>query len=161
MRIAEVACPVPVHKTFHYEAPAGMAVEPGRRVRVPFGPRRLTGVVLSVFEGAAERPLKRIEAVLDGCAALDAELLDCARWLTRRYGAPIGECIKALLPAFIKNLDEAVDWSKPEAKGPAAVPFHLTSGQERAVFTLLERLRQRRFSAALLYGVPAAGKTEV
>ncbi len=161
MRIAEVACPVPLHKTFHYEVPPGWSVEPGRRVRVPFGPRRLTGLVVSVFEGEPQRPLKRLEAVIDGSPALDSESVDTARWLARRYGAPIGECVKAMLPVYVKSLQEPVEWPGPAPRPQGAPSFTLTPGQDAALRTLLDRLEARRFSAVMLYGVPASGKTEV
>ena len=90
MRIAEVACPVPLHKAYHYEIPARLNCQPGMRVRVPFGPRRLAGMVLSVFEGEPDRPLKPIEGLIDAAPALGTEALECARWMARHYGAPIG-----------------------------------------------------------------------
>ncbi|MDE2039229.1 MAG: primosomal protein N' [Elusimicrobia bacterium] len=165
MRIAEVACPVPLHKAFHYEVPAGWELKPGERVRVPFGPRRLTGLALSVFEGEPERPLKRLEAVLDRFPALDSHGLECARWLARRCAAPIGDCVKALLPPFIKSLEEPVDERQfVRALTPGRAPkdgFKLTDGQAAALAALCERLKLRESRVALLYGVPASGKTEV
>ena len=96
MRIAEVACPVPVPKTFHYEAPAGWAVEPGRRVRVPFGPRRLTGVVLSVFEGLLKIKDSRLIPV-NG----DARQV---REIARRHGVESADVIVSGIPfAFLSS----------------------------------------------------------
>jgi primosomal protein N' (replication factor Y) len=164
MRIAEVACPVPLHKTYHYEVPAGWTVTPGRRVRISFGPRRLTGVVFSVFDGEPERPLKKLESVVDGEPALEPAMLDLARWLARRYGAPIGECVKALLPQFVKSLSEPVPPEEFLAKRaePSTRPaFTLTPSQQNAVDVLFSKLDSRSFSSVLLYGVPASGKTEV
>ena len=164
MRIAEVACPVPLHKPFHYEAPAGLPVEAGRRVRVPFGPRRLTGLVLSVFEGEPERPLKKLEAVIDPEPALDASMVELARWMAKRYGAPIGECVKALVPVFVKSLYETVppeEFIRPRREAPPKPAFTLTPGQDHALTTLLAKLDSKTFSPVLLYGVPASGKTEV
>lgn len=160
VRIAEVAFPVPLPKAFHYEVPASLVPRPGARVLAPFGSRRLIGTVLSVFEGAPERPLKPLGAVLEDCPALDAQLLDLALWMARRYGAPIGECVKAIVPSFIKPGLKDVGAQPPLA--PERAPsFPLTSGQEAAVGTLLKLLAQRKAATALLYGVPASGKTEV
>lgn len=161
MRIAEVAFPVPLHRGFHYEVPAGFVLEAGARVRVPFGPRRLAGMVLSVYEGEPERPLKKIEAVLDVKPILSMESVDLARWLSQRYSAPIGECVKAVLPAFVKSGDEPVSWPKAEPQVKAGPGFTLTPSQDQALKVLLDRLDKRESGAFLLYGVPASGKTEV
>jgi primosomal protein N' (replication factor Y) len=160
-RIASVAFPVPLHKAFHYLVPEGVVLEPGCRVRAPFGPRRLTGTVLEVFEGVPERKLKFLDSLLDRRPVLPRELLDCAVWMARRYGAPIGECLRCVLPAFIKDSEESAPVAPRPASPPPAATFTLTSGQTQALSSLSDKLSGRRHGAALLYGVPASGKTEV
>lgn len=137
-----------------------MALSPGMRVRAPFGPRRATGMVLSVFEGQPQRKLKSLEAA-ETEAILPAELLNCALWMSRRYSAPIGECIKAVLPAFVGNQAVYPDQRTGPAVDSVAPAFTLTSGQEEALKVLLQNLEAKTYGAALLYGVPASGKTEV
>lgn len=45
----QVALPVPLPRLFDYRAPAPVGPsDVGRRVRVPFGPRTLVGIVASV-----------------------------------------------------------------------------------------------------------------
>ena len=46
---AEVAVAVPVDRLFTYRVPESLRAEavPGRRVRVPFGPRSATGYVVA------------------------------------------------------------------------------------------------------------------
>ncbi|MBI4424148.1 MAG: primosomal protein N' [Elusimicrobia bacterium] len=165
MRIAEVACPVPLTRTFDYEVPEALAGRalPGARVQVPFGPRRLLGMVLGVRDGEPSRPLKALAAVLDPEPLLSAEMVSLARWLAARYGAPPGEVCKSLLPAVVKASSKARPESPPEAKPgkPKPAPFELTPGQAEAVARLTTRLREGGFEAALLFGVPASGKTEV
>ncbi|MBI3289094.1 MAG: primosomal protein N', partial [Elusimicrobia bacterium] len=161
MRIAEVAFPVPLAKGFHYRVPDGLAAAPGLRVRAPFGPRRMTGVILSVFDGEPSRPLKALESALDARPLLSAEGVACARFMARRFGAPIGEAIKALAPPYVKSLDEAVPVAAKEQAPPTAPTFELTAGQAGALARLEAMLDSRTFSRALLFGVPASGKTEV
>lgn len=156
VRVAAVAFPVPLHKAYDYLVPEGMDPKPGCRVRASFGPRRLVGVVTRIFEGVPERKLKKLDAVLDSRPALPEELIETAQWLSRRYGAPLGECLRAALPAFIKSLDESAPL--PPASPPRPEPaFTLTPSQREA----LERLSAKRGGGVLLYGVPASGKTEV
>ncbi|MGH7441714.1 MAG: DEAD/DEAH box helicase, partial [bacterium] len=136
----------------------------GCRVKAPFGPRTALGTVLSVFEGEPERALKSIAYLVDCEPILPRELLDCAIWMSRRYAAPIGECIKAALPSFVKSFETPERPTlKPSERvpGEAATQFSLTRGQNEAVQFLGERLAQKNFFGALLYGVPASGKTEV
>lgn len=160
-RIAEVAFPVPLPKGFHYLVPEGMRVEPGMRVRAPFGPRFAQGLALSVFDGEPDRPLKALGSLMDSQPALDAELLECAKWLARTLAAPIGECVKAVLPSFVKSLSEEASFPPPARLERPSPAFELTPGQANALKAMFERLEARRHHAVLLYGVPASGKTEV
>ena len=190
MRIAEVAFPVPVHNTYHYRVPDDCpSLAAGTRVRATFGPRLLTGTVLSVFEGEPGRTLKSLASVVDAAPVLSAEMLECARWMSRRYGAAIGECVRCLLPPFIRppvtepgdprsgsaspglrpgriGEEEPVrsrKWSETAFAAPQAPEpsFELTEGQRESVTALLERMRARQHEVAVLFGVPASGKTEV
>jgi len=174
MRIADVAFPVPLHKGYHYLVPPGLDIRPGMRIRAEFGPRQRTGTVLSVFDGEPRFRLKPILAALDREPALSAEHLDCAVWMSRRYGAAIGECIKAVLPAFIKTLDEDTGFapapsgerrtdcaSGDGASQRTAPSWELTPGQGQALARISRALAERTPSVFLLYGVPASGKTEV
>ncbi|MBI5882543.1 MAG: primosomal protein N' [Elusimicrobia bacterium] len=167
MHIAEVAFPVPVHNTYHYRVPDDFpSLAAGTRVRATFGPRLLTGTVLSVFEGEPGRTLKPLACVVDAAPVLSAEMLECARWMSRRYGAAIGECVRCLLPPFIRPAAPsgerrtacASEGGSSQAPEPA---FELTEGQRESVTALLERMRSREHEVAVLFGVPASGKTEV
>jgi primosomal protein N' (replication factor Y) len=161
VRIAEVAFPVPLAKGFHYRVPDGFPAVAGLRVRAPFGPRRLTGVILSVFDGEPQRPLKALESTWDARPALSPEGVSCARFMARRFGAPIGEAIKALLPPYVKSLDEPVDIPVPTPVPQRPAGFELTPGQAGALTRLEFLLDARKHARALIFGVPASGKTEV
>ncbi|MHB2025760.1 MAG: replication restart helicase PriA [Elusimicrobiota bacterium] len=169
MKIADVAFPIPLPRSFHYRVPDEMAIVPGCRVRASFGPRKAIGTVVSVFNGESPRPLKSIESVLDAEPMIPRELLDCAVWISNRYAAPIGECIKAVFPAYVKPQSKDDGFSVAGKGGEVfaaklsspAPAFELTRGQTQAVDFLRGRVESHEFYAALLYGVPASGKTEV
>lgn len=163
MRIAEVAFPIPLHRRFDYSIPSGMNIVPGVRVRAPFGPRSLVGTVLSVTDKEPMRALKPLGQAIDLIPLLSEDLLETADWISRRYCAPIGECLKSVGPPFLKEAKKPrPSSSAPPAEFKSGGPaFVLTPGQEKAVGVLTERLEARRFGAALLFGVPASGKTEV
>lgn len=161
MRIAEVVFPVPLPRGYSYRVPDGMTVAPGTRVRASFGPRRAVGTVMSVFEGEPERPLKPLDGLIDSAPALSAEGVSCARWMSRRFGASIGECVKALLPPYVKSLDEPAPVAAAPARAAAAPSFVLTPGQAASLSRLESLLAARTHARVVLYGVPASGKTEV
>ncbi|OGR48650.1 MAG: primosomal protein N' [Elusimicrobia bacterium GWA2_66_18] len=161
MRIAEVVFPIPLPKGYHYRVPQGMTVAPGQRVRASFGPRRTVGTVIAVFDGDPARPLKPLDSVVDALPALGAEGVACARWMSRRFGAAIGECVKALLPPFVRSLDEPASFAPAPARAAAASAFELTPGQSKALGRLEALLGENRHARVVLFGVPASGKTEV
>ncbi|MDE2291010.1 MAG: primosomal protein N' [Elusimicrobia bacterium] len=167
MRIAEVAVPVPLDKAFDYEVPAGLrdAVVPGARVRVPFGPRQLVGFVLAARDAEPDRPLKPLAKVLDPAPLLSCEQVTLARWLSARYCAPVGECVRPMVPSNLRTALRPVELpaaAAAQAPAPARPSgFELTGAQAAAIESLGALLEPRRHAAALLYGVPASGKTEV
>jgi primosomal protein N' (replication factor Y) (superfamily II helicase) len=98
----EVAVQLPVHGTFHYSVPGegGGARLVGRRVLVPFGTRGVTGLVVAESDAAPEEvEVKDVEALLDAEPALSPELIDLCRWIAGYYEAPLGEVVRAALPA--------------------------------------------------------------
>ncbi|HUS69108.1 MAG TPA: primosomal protein N' [Kofleriaceae bacterium] len=101
-RFVEVAVQLPVHGTYHYGVPAFCAGEAlvGRRVLVPFGSRGVTGVVVGTSEEApGEVEVRDLEALLDLEPALGADLVELCKWISSYYEAPLGEVIRAALPA--------------------------------------------------------------
>lgn len=103
-RYAEVAVPLPVQGTFTYEIPREIRdeLERGHRVEVPWGPRLITGFVLDLGDETEMdlRRIRRISSILDeGHPALIPEIIDLCRWAASYYLAPIGEMLRAALPA--------------------------------------------------------------
>ncbi|HXE75529.1 MAG TPA: primosomal protein N' [Candidatus Xenobia bacterium] len=96
----EVALPVPLPDTFTYRIPEGLA-QPcvGGRVIVPFGARKLVGVVTALAaEPRTTKGLKDVVEVVDSEPLLPPVLLELARWMTEYYLAPPGEVFRSLLP---------------------------------------------------------------
>ena len=111
--------PRPVPRTFTYEAPPALlkpgetTLPPGTRVRVPFGPGELTGVVLGPAAAPGSEPtrngksgqttkvvLKAVRSRFDDpLPPLPEDLLTLARRLARATVCPLGIVFKAMLPA--------------------------------------------------------------
>lgn len=95
--LIEVALPLPMPRTFTYRID-GM-VEPGTRVEVPFGPRRLVGWVAGPTQGEPEtsrvRPIRR---VLEDRPSADRHLLRLSRWVADYYLSSLGMVLRTALP---------------------------------------------------------------
>src|SRR5207249_694044 len=100
--------PVPLRKIFDY-LPATdtvlSALQPGMRVRVPFGRRELVGIFLELASESECDPkkLRPIEAVLDEQPILPPEILKLCRWAAEYYHYPLGEVFAVALPARLRQ----------------------------------------------------------
>ncbi|MGA8029561.1 MAG: primosomal protein N' [Bryobacteraceae bacterium] len=99
-RYCGVALPVPLDRLFTYEVPLATRHRAaiGSRVLVPFGARKLTGVILRLHDDPPAQESREILRLIDEEAVLDAELLHLAEWIAEYYCAPIGEVVKGMLP---------------------------------------------------------------
>src|ERR1700761_4757753 len=99
-RFCDVALPVPLDRLFTYEVPLPLRerARTGSRVPVPFGTRKLTGIILDAHDQAPEQETREILTVIDDEPVLDSRLLALARWIAEYYCAPLGEVVKSMLP---------------------------------------------------------------
>ena len=144
--ILRVALPLPPPRLFDYAPPAGHAPGPadvGRRVRVPFGPRELVGVVAEVGapDPAAGGRLRPALALLDAEPLLQGELLRSLHWLARYTHAPLGEVLATALPAALRRGEPLPDthawaWRLTDA-GTTALPGLRRGGLPRRLAELL------------------------
>ncbi|HYU41848.1 MAG TPA: primosomal protein N' [Vicinamibacteria bacterium] len=97
-RAVEVALPLPLQCTFTYRLPEGAPLPArGVRVLVPFGPRRVIGLVTGIATILPET-MKDVVEVLDEVPLAPPPLLDLATWMSEHYLAPPGECHRLVLP---------------------------------------------------------------
>ena len=158
MPIVEVAISVPLAKTFDYKSDCEVAV--GARVKVPFGAKKVVGIVLSNKDKSDFSRLKSVEEVLDESPILDQPILDFLFWAAKYYHHPIGEVLLAAMPKNLRLGKEAkikkvvglpVKTSQPD--------FEITDEQELAIKATLAK--QAAYHGFLLHGVTGSGKTEV
>lgn len=167
--LVDVVLPLPLDEAFTYEVPEEVRgdVRVGSRVLVPFGPRRMTGLVV----GWAERPpasgrLKRIQDVLDDEPAFTGEMLRLTRWIADYYVCGWGEVVKAALPP---GTDVESRWRVARTDTPAdgravdaaakAVLRHLEVHPETTVRGLRQHVR--RAPLALLRRLERDGLVEL
>jgi primosomal protein N' (replication factor Y) len=101
--LVEVALPVPIDGTLTYALPAGVTVEPGTRVLVPFRKTRKVGWVVSRTSGEPPEGVRRVEEILDESPSVPPELLRLCSWMSEYYVAPLGVALRAALPAFLSS----------------------------------------------------------
>ncbi|MFC4819817.1 primosomal protein N' [Dokdonella ginsengisoli] len=140
--ILRIALPVPLHGWFDYRSPTAVPPAPGSRVLVPFGRRRVVGIVLEAVATSevGDGQLKTAERVLDEHPLLTAELMTTLRRAARYYQHPLGEVLQAALPVALRSAREL-----PESGAPA---LRLTPAGE-AVLADPGRRRGTRIDALL------------
>ncbi|GAB4072422.1 primosomal protein N' [Barrientosiimonas marina] len=107
MTIANVIVDVPassINQTFDYTIPERFRdiLQPGMRVIVPFGPRKVMGYVVSLADESSFDKLKELADVLDLTPILTPELLDLGKWLAEETLSLYITAYQAMLPQVLK-----------------------------------------------------------
>ena len=151
---------------FDYRLPAEMAeVGVGSVVRVPFGRRRVLGIVVEVAESSElppERLAEPIEALETG---VPAELVRLGLWVAREYCSTPSRGLRLVLPpgAGVRKHRERPRVELPGVALGSTVSPRLLPEQERAVEEIGAALSGEAGAdrELLLHGVTGSGKTEV
>ncbi len=115
---AEVIVPRPLNRSFTYAIPERLRdrLQVGSRVRIPFGPSMLQGVVVSLSaqcshgdeqdlatSGRMAGRLREIASLIDETpeTGLAPGLLTLTRLVSEQYLAPWGQCVRLILPTLL------------------------------------------------------------
>jgi len=106
--VLQIAVPSPLHGSFDYLPPKDADVASlcaGMRVRVPFGRRQTTGVLLNITDHTEVSPdrLRSAFEVLDPHPVIAEDLMGLARWASAYYHYPIGEVLNTVLPVALRS----------------------------------------------------------
>ena len=147
----DVSLPVPLDQAFTYSLPETLnhRVKPGTRVLVPFGNRKLTGVVLTVQDDSPEGPTREVLRLLDEIPVLDAELLALGRWIAAYYCAPLGEVLRTMTPLG-GEIRKSKLYTLTDSGRDAARQLLLGAVDEDPMIQLLRLLDARPVSEAYL-----------
>ncbi len=110
--ILRLALPSPLRRLFDYLAPAGVArsaLQPGMRLRVPFGRREMIGMLVEVVDHSdvpADK-LKPAIAVLDAEAPLPPALFKLCLWTAQYYQHSLGDTFSWALPVLLRQGEPA------------------------------------------------------
>ncbi|MGD9841961.1 MAG: primosomal protein N' [Steroidobacteraceae bacterium] len=106
-RILRIAIDTPLRRLFDYLPPTLLDTElqPGMRLWVPFGRRRVVGVVVALSDHS-EVPtakLRRAFELIDSQPVFDQQLFTLLQWSAEYYRHPIGEVLAAALPGALST----------------------------------------------------------
>jgi primosomal protein N' (replication factor Y) len=146
--VLAVAIDAPLRRLFDYRPPAGAdptRVQPGQRVWVPFGRRKVVGLVVEQREHSElpDAKLRSALALIDDVPVIDPVLLDLLRWAAEYYRHPIGEVVAAALPVALRNGADALPTTERWVLSAAArtgtvAPLGSRAGRLREMATWLE-----------------------
>jgi primosomal protein N' (replication factor Y) len=148
----DVSLPVPIDQAFTYLLPETLRhrVRTGCRILVPFGNRKLAGVVLRTHGGPVSNGTREALRLLDEEPALDDELLKLGRWIASYYCAPLGETLRAMTP-LAGDIRRGKIYSLTSAGRDAARQLHLGSNDDTdPAVKILRMLDARALSGGYL-----------
>ena len=134
--LASEAGSSPLSLTFHYAIPPELQnqVTVGQLVWVPFGPRRLQGLILALSDTSPVKETKDLYEIIDPQPVLSPAQIQLARWISDYYLAPLMDCVRLMLPPGIEQRAETM----VELQADAPPQRNLTR-QQRVVLEFLRR----------------------
>ena len=150
-RFCDVSLPVPLDQAFTYSLPLTLQhrVKAGTRVLVPFGTRKLTGVVLRVHDDPPDGPLKDALRLIDLEPVLDDELTALGKWISGYYCAPLGEVLRSMLP-LASDIRSGKVYSLTDSGRDASRQLSIEPQAEDTVNQVIQMLAARPLSATYI-----------
>ena len=120
----------PIRRLFDYKGPADPAapLQPGQRVRVPFGRQSAVGIVTETGVTPPEGiTLKPVQCALEDWPLIPQETLQLLTWAANYYQHPLGECLFTALPPALRKghaavLKEEASWQPARDAHPSQLP---------------------------------------
>lgn len=142
-----LALPTPLRRLFDYRAPASIPAERwqlGVRVRVPFGSRKVVGILVALPSSTDVPTDKMREALelLDEQPLFDSHLLELLHWIARYYQHSLGDTFSWAMPVLLRQGEPA----NPQKKTFYQAAAGATTDDPR----LKNAPRQRQALAAVL-----------
>ncbi len=172
----DVTIPAALDQLFTYRSVE--TIPSGTRVQVKFRSKDMIGVAMR-STSSTERPAPSYEVLpivsrLDEKPIFNPKLMDLARWISSYYFCPLGEVLKAMIPATSlkeKKNPTRVRKNKrgsSEADAMAApLPHKALTQEQQDVFKSIKEeglypmLAGKPVKPMLLFGVTGSGKTEI
>jgi primosomal protein N' (replication factor Y) len=140
--VARVTLEIALRKEFDYAIPPELAaqVEVGTRVKVPFGPRQVAGVVTALLPESPHTQLRPILKIIGTPAMVTPRVLQLARWIASYYCCAPEIALKSVLPEAVRK--EQAGWRERlfvRRLQPSGAPPKLTPRQQQILAVLEEQ----------------------
>ena len=116
---------------------------------VPFGTRKLTGLILACHNDPPAVAAREALRLVDAEPVMGAELLALARWISGYYCSPLGEVLRSMLP-LASEIRSGKTYSLTDAGRDAARQLLFASAAEDQTVQILGALEHRSLSASYL-----------
>lgn len=99
------AAPSLRERAFTYSIPSRLAgsIAPGQLVWVPFGARRLQGVVVAFSESSPVEKTRDIDEIIDPRPFLSPRHIELAHWIAHTYLCSLNDAIQLMLPSGVEQ----------------------------------------------------------
>lgn len=126
-RVVRIAMNRPLRRLFDYTLGAGLSLQPGQRVQIPFGRQQITGLVTAVdVTPPPGISLKPVRNAMEDWPALPKETLRLLSWASDYYQHPLGECLFTALPPALRRgrpaLRKTEAWWRARSNGAELSP---------------------------------------
>ncbi|WP_341817198.1 primosomal protein N' [Wolbachia endosymbiont (group A) of Agelastica alni] len=156
-RTVDVLLPLPIDQLFSYAIEENTEILLGDYVVVPFGKKRLIGIVWK-YSDKSNRELKFIEQKID-LPNIRPKLIAFAEWVAQYNLIPIGMLAKVIMGGVLKvnHIDKLV--CAKQKQEISEISCQLSPEQQVASDKIISNLNE--YSVTLLDGETGSGKTEV
>ena len=157
-RYAQLLFDLPLDGPFTYAIGEALidSVEVGRRVKVDFRNRKMTGYVIALTdEVTGSFAIKEIERVIDKEPVFGEETISLAQWMAQFYLCSHGQALSLMIPTGrAESKIPVLDFADEVSFGAIE---QLSDEQEAALDAILSHREKMYY----LYGVTGSGKSEV
>ncbi len=142
--VARVTLEIALRKEFDYAIPPELAaqVDIGTRVKVPFGPRQVNGLVTELIEQSTHTNLRALIKVISAPSLVTPQVLKLARWIGDYYCCAPEIALKSVLPEAVRKEDAGFrERLQVRVNPPHGEPPKLTKRQQD-ILNIVEEWRE-------------------
>jgi len=149
--VARVTLEIALRKEFDYAIPPELAsqIDVGTRVKVPFGPRQVNGLVTEVIEQSTHTNLRPITKVISAPSLVTAKVLKLARWIGDYYCCAPEIALKSVLPEAVRKEDSGWRERLFVRVSPHAGEMPKLTTRQQDIFNIIEEWRELPFQRLL------------
>lgn len=143
-----MALPTPLYKLFDYLPADHRDLQPGIRIKIPFGRQTLVGVLVDIVS-ETDVPLDKlrpISEIIDEEPLISAHMMKLCQWASDYYHYPLGEVLALAMPTQLRQgeaaiLDKQIHWQITELGLSTHLKKFKQSPSQQSLMALLQATR--------------------